>query len=649
MSWMQKLYETYEKCQSMIGLDSDESGVPLLPICHTTQEAQIEIIIDQNGNFKGARVVPKSEATTIVPCTEQSGGRSGTRPVNHPLCDKLQYVAGDFAEYGGIVTRGFAKNPKEPFECYMETLRAWCESKYGHPRAQAVLKYIEKIQVVQDLVNSKILFLGADGKLLQKWDKTVGEDVPEIFTVSANSSQMDAFVRWVVEIPNDPGGPVWTDTTLFESWIKYYASTKASTTLCYVTGMELPAADQHPAKLRNNADKAKLISANDDSGFTFRGRFLNANQACSVSFEVSQKAHNALRWLINRQGYKRGNQAIVAWATSGQEIPGPLDDSFAMLGFELEAMESDLQSSSWTAQEFALRLNKKIAGYRAELGDTTDIVVMGMEAATPGRMSITFYRELTGSEFLSRIENWHKTCCWIHDYRFKEAADVGTRRKKKTVRVRFLGAPSPDDIAEAAYGSKLDDKLRKATVERILPCIVDGQRVPRDLVETVVRRASNRIGLEEWEWNKALSIACALYRNLHQEEGFAVALDENRRTRDYLYGRLLALADSLEEWALNEAGEQRPTNAARLMQRFAEHPFSTWRTLELALGPYKARLGGKARKRGQMISQVMAMFDPEDFIKDTKLSGEFLLGYHCQREALRSKTDTDESGENQGS
>jgi CRISPR-associated protein Csd1 len=30
------------------------------------------------------------------------------------------------------------------------------------------------------------------------------------------------------------------------------------------------------------------------------------------------------------------------------------------------------------------------------------------------------------------------------------------------------------------------------------------------------------------------------------------------------------------------------------------------------------------------------MFDPpEDYIKDDKLSGEFLLGYHCQRTALK--------------
>jgi CRISPR-associated protein Csd1 len=38
-----------------------------------------------------------------------------------------------------------------------------------------------------------------------------------------------------------------------------------------------------------------------------------------------------------------------------------------------------------------------------------------------------------------------------------------------------------------------------------------------------------------------------------------------------------------------------------------------------------------------MIDEVIASFTPDDFIRDKRLSGEFLLGYHSQRDALRSK------------
>ena len=172
MSWIQKLYETYENCQSMVGVVNAENQVPLLPICHNTQQAQIEIVIDQDGNFKRARVVSKDDATTVIPCTESSGGRAGKKPVNHPLCDKLQYIAGDFINYGGVVTTGYAKKPQEPYESYYATLEKWCESEYSHPKAKAILKYVGKGSVIKDLVESQVLHLGTTGKLLEKWDKS---------------------------------------------------------------------------------------------------------------------------------------------------------------------------------------------------------------------------------------------------------------------------------------------------------------------------------------------------------------------------------------------------------------------------------------------------------------------------------------------
>jgi len=447
----------------------------------------------------------------------------------------------------------------------------------------------------------------------------------------------NSFVRWIVYIPNDKQEKVWHDYNLFDSWTKFDALISKSRNLCYVTGKKIRLTKNHPKYIRAPGDSAKIISSNDTSGYTFRGRFINVEQACGIGYEVSQKAHNALRWLISKQGKvffegkkKKPGLTIVAWATSGKKTPDLLEDSFSIL--ELNPIQSDSDSFSSTAQEFALKLNKKIAGYSAELGKTTGIVVMGLDSLTPGRMAVSFYRELTSSDFLTRIENWHKTCCWIHDYRSKETIDTQTG-----MHFSFAGAPAPKDIAEAAYGKNVDDKLRKTTVERILPCIIDGQKFPRDLVESTVRRASNRVGIEDREWNKTLSIACALYKKYHEKEAFNMALDENRKTRDYLYGRLLALADSLEEWALNEAKEDRQTNAARLMQRFADHPYTTWRTLELALGPYIARLGAKSMKRRHLISEVVSMFEPDDFISDKKLNGEFLLGYHCQRRALGKK------------
>ena len=111
-----------------------------------------------------------------------------------------------------------------------------------------------------------------------------------------------------------------------------------------------------------------------------------------------------------------------------------------------------------------------------------------------------------------------------------------------------------------------------------------------------------------------------------------MSLDTENRSRDYLYGRLLAIAENIESYALYLAEEKRATTAERYMQRFAEHPFATWRNIELALKPYQDRLRSRGKDTGtQAIGEIMELFQRNDFICDEKLSGEFLLGYHCQK------------------
>lgn len=624
MSWIQKLYETYEQCAGKADLAS--TGPVLEPICHTSQQAHIEVTLDGRGRFLRANIVPKGQGVTLVPCTEASAGRSGSRPVNHPLCDKLQYLAGDFIKYGGVVTSGFSANPAEPHEAYLTLLSEWANSPFAHPKLVAIHTYVQNGSLVSDLVQEKLLPVGDDGQLLAGWNGEKNE-APVIFAIMPNGNSPDgAVVRWRVEIPGDPIPECWKDQGLMNSWIGFYTSQKEAEGLCMVTGDNRSLAEQHPAKLRHGADKAKFISSNDTSGYTFRGRFINADQACGVGFEVTQKAHNALRWLIARQAYRNGDQAVVAWAVSGKRSPDPLANSFDFLEMETEEPETmpEQMPHADAGQAFGLRLKKKLAGYRAELGSTKEIVVMALDSATPGRMAITYYRELAGSEFLDRIEAWHTALAWHQNFG-KE--------------MKFIGAPAPRDIAEAAFGRRLDEKLRKATVERLLPCIVDGQRIPRDLVESTLHRASNRVGLEHWEWEKNLGIACALFKGFHKERDYQMALELNRTGRDYLYGRLLAIAEHIEDRALFVGGEKRDTGAAKLMQRFADHPFSTWKTIELSLSPYKSRL--RAKRSGflatmeNLLDEVVALFQGEDFMDDSKLTGEFLLAYHCQRQALR--------------
>ena len=94
MSWLLKLFETYERCAG----HEPDGAQKLMPISHTPQQAHLEITLDGLGNFKRAQIVSKVE--TIIPATEKSANRTMGEAA-HPLADKVQYVAKDYPAFGG--------------------------------------------------------------------------------------------------------------------------------------------------------------------------------------------------------------------------------------------------------------------------------------------------------------------------------------------------------------------------------------------------------------------------------------------------------------------------------------------------------------------------------------------------------------------
>jgi CRISPR-associated protein Csd1 len=143
------------------------------------------------------------------------------------------------------------------------------------------------------------------------------------------------------------------------------------------------------------------------------------------------------------------------------------------------------------------------------------------------------------------------------------------------------------------------------------------------------------LALEGAEWIEIMGILCGM---IHKKEGFDLALDTQSCDRDYLFGRLLAVADVLEADAIRGA-EKRTTNAMRYMQAFQRHPFRTWTTIQSSIMPYQMKLGGFSIRYTKLIDEIGSMFNVEDF-NDRPLSGRFLLGLYSQRNALYQKKGT---------
>ena len=638
MSWLEKCYETYENCQQEIGIQKFQaegdkrSYVPLLPVAHTTQLVNIEVELDQNGNFQDARLLAKDEQTTIIPCTEESSARtSGVVP--HPLVDKLQYIAADYPAYGGTKKSGW--------NLYHTQLQDWCSSPYADAKVCAVLRFLEKGCLVASLVKKHILFLDENGKMPTKWIGNKDEK-PKILETLASADQTESFVRFRVG-----GIDLAQDEAVRESFIHYYEMKQQRVDYCTVQGKQMAVSTLSPYKIRNPGDRAKLISSNDSTNYTYRGRFVTAEQALSIGYETTQKAHSALRWLISKQGCSNGDQTVVVWGTKGEPIPDITADSMD-LGDDFAAAFAQLgqpQLPPATESEYAERFNKAIQGYGKALDEKANTVVMILDSATQGRLSIRYYRELAGSELMKNITDWHRNFAWKLKYRSApESAEPGQKPKWK--HVSFWGAPSPADIAKAAYGEKADKKIIQQTVERLVPCITEGKYLPRDLMLSAVHRATAGIGLEPWEYQKTCGIACALicgYYHRNKKEDFVMTdgkyVDETIDYRSYLFGRILACAEQIERRVQSQTGETRPTNAERLRLVFVQRPAKTTALLQQKLTPYlnRMRANGVSRdKRYSTLQELVGRLGAEKYT-NKPLNELYLLGYACQMMDFREE------------
>lgn len=632
MAWLKTLAETYDVCADLAGADKNDQAV-LLPISHSTFQAQIEVTINLDGNFQGARKLEKGKDTvTIIPVTEDSAARSsGIAP--HPLCDKLCYIAGDYTAYTG-------DNKEKYFEAYMEQLRDWTESVDTHPMVQAIYRYLGKKTLIHDLIESKVLELDEDGRLT---------DHMKIHGLG----QTGANVRFIIQDSQMPR-EVWKNQKLYQTYSNYYRQNAGEKKLCYVSGKLEACSDKHPSKIRNSGDKAKLISGNDESGFTYRGRFTSKEQAVLVGYDTSQKAHNALKWLIEKQGYTKDESAIVCWMVNKDmqlldimknsvNACNDIDD-FEFDFDNIEAEENRNTNRYDTGKVFAEKFHRAVNGYLGKFKMEDQVAVIALDAATTGRLSVVYYDEMGGKQYADAIKNWQEHCRWYRNVKL-EKSEGGRKR------ITCECTPSPRDMALAAFGVQrsewleADSKVIRSTVKRLLPCITrKGVRIPPDLIKAAVRRASMPQTMSDFVWyNDVLCVVCAMIRFNYEKEGRMMDhfLNDNLEDRNVLFGRLLAVCDYMEQRAMYERDEEgrvketRTTNAKRYWNAYSSRPAKTFQTIKQNLVAYEKKLSDfQLKKFEEWTGEIMVNLARNGF-DNRALSEMYLPGYYQQMEYMK--------------
>ena len=130
------------------------------------------------------------------------------------------------------------------------------------------------------------------------------------------------------------------------------------------------------------------------------------------------------------------------------------------------------------------------------------------------------------------------------------------------------------------------------------------------------------------------------YKKDKEQEEWNVSLDTKQKNRNYLYGRLLAVADRIEYRTYDEKDRTRVTNAKRYMSTFAQRPFETWKVIEENVQPYMSKLGIAERLFYEnLLNEIYDLFEIEQFQDNSRLDGVYLLGFHSQAYKLKMKKE----------
>lgn len=632
MSWLPECAAVYDK----IGKDAGTkvNGVLLLPLFHSTQNAQMEVNVSTEGEFAFATIIDKANQVTMIPVTEDSAARSsGVEP--HPLFDKLIYTAGDFVKYANKIKNN---TPNYHIE-YMNKLRQWVESEYTDDKLKAVYKYLSKGTLATDLINNELLIL--DG---EKFDtKCKINNIP----------QEDVFIRFsVVNFETGEIVNLWDDKDISDKYISYCSNSDSESEWCYATGEKVPVTYKHMAGIRYPGDKSKLISSNDKTGFTYRGLFSTKEEAYAVGRIVSQKAHLALKWLSQSCGTTFGTAKYIIWQKSLEEVI----DCFGTVKSENTKLEntdiktdSDGVSYAETLSSYKQILRYVMKGYRQNLNFNSDIIIMVLDAATQGRMSINMYQELKSSEFYDNVNRWFSQTVWHWCY---------FDGQKKLV--HCVQTPSLYNIIKYACGVEkdsligqptveVDEKILQRFVQAIFPCIALGKPLPANVLKQIFTRASNpQFYSNKNNWDRVVDVCCALYRKYYIDKKgveLNMKLDRDCDDRSYLYGRLAAVAEKIETDTY-DSDEKRAPNALRYMNVLMTSPFKTWRHIEMKISPYMTKLASKKYGSytyyGKELQEIYVNFKKGEFELVKPLDAMFFMGYYGEKDELYTSSKNKE-------
>lgn len=620
------IYEYAEQTQMIDKLDYISKDI-ILPLYHNSMRADgkniLNILLDKNSDIKATEFLSEGEVI-VFPVTEDSVARSsGVAP--HPLAD-----------YGEYLLSAYSKK----HEPYMAALKKWVNFADND-----FLTIIYNFLLQRDNFSKilKSLFNDCDYHLVNPLEAE-GQDIET--NKSKKYDFRKIFISFTIEdYAEKRDVSITANKKLHKHYIKYYEEKcKADVTKekisCSISGKEDFKCDKHRPLIVN----ARLISQITAKNENFRGRFKAPSATIAIGQDTSQKINLMAKYLLQSKKTARrlGNTAtLVSWFSDDIQNNSELDLSVSPIFSKSEEKDDFFTEEELTpdiGNEESENIVQSFITGKQQFSDDAEYYVAIFDQVNKGRVAVKYFNRLKSSDLKERLKKWQASYHWA------------TFDKKHFQQI--LKTPAIRNIIEAAYGHEEGNFLKLSTQKNeflqvqyqlILTSLIEGRKIPSNIKKALTINIRNRQNYQA-TWDTLKFVALAV---LKEEEGIEnIMLKEDRQDRSYLFGRLLALYEILEENCY-EKGSERNTNAKKLWSAFVNRPFTTNARLRTLLIPYAMKMETSNQKRGiyfkisKTIEEVTSTLDEKCDCTTAEinkpLSAAFIFGYDSQKRAIFSK------------
>ena len=574
---------------------NDESTTVLLPIFAVRSTVNVHVVLNMDGSFRYAETAKitkpsgkgKMFRSIILPATQDSAGRTN-KEAPMPLFDKMEYVSGDETMPG---------YDEAKHKLYMTLLGGFAKyaNEHNYPYIDLIFSYLNKNTIYNDIPQE-----------LHQYDTKKDKND------KSNKKRAITFVYF--DFYTDEGTfELWKDKRLYELWKDHFYNNVYGGEVItdWFTGEKQKRVFNFNKKLLYSAIGCKLFSMNNSDQFS--GSYFSdgkelTNNLVPIGIISEQKIANALRYLYYNNCFSFSryfggkndafNQRIqvIIWGIDKNTINNISDNNFDE--DEFLSMYDDIEESVDSMSQEADKFSKKLHGYLTKkISD--DVHMLMMADTSPGRLAIANYSIGKRDEIIANLDKWQEDGKVPVNY----FHDKGNGKKEcKTI----FASPRVTSYANVCA---LNDAELITISNKIMYNMMFGKQIPRNIVNMAVgntnkmrygcRKNTEHISSEK-DYDKWLSTklypTCSLimhYLNFHKDEKeyVTMALDTNCKDKNYILGRIVALADQAEK-AYNHAKTgkymNRATHATDIAAVITRHPAIGFHRLNESLAKYKA-------------------------------------------------------------